>query len=103
MVSDCSHNPVMQISCPFLLDQFYWAERLHWLGVAPEPLGRQHLIPDTDNASSINSAADMLIGAIKSALSPEIKAQATRIANKLSSEDGIGEALRILKESFAPN
>lgn len=86
MVSDCSHNPAMQISCPFLLDQFYWAERLHWLGVAPEPLGRQHLIPDTDNASSINSAADMLIGAIKSALSPEIKAQATRIANKLSSE-----------------
>ncbi|EEE56544.1 hypothetical protein OsJ_05859 [Oryza sativa Japonica Group] len=94
---------IPQISCPFLLDQFYWAERLHWLGVAPEPLGRQHLIPDTDNASSINSAADMLIGAIKSALSPEIKAQATRIANKLSSEDGIGEALRILKESFAPN
>uniref|UniRef100_A0A0E0G2T7 Glycosyltransferase family 28 N-terminal domain-containing protein n=1 Tax=Oryza nivara TaxID=4536 RepID=A0A0E0G2T7_ORYNI len=77
---------IPQISCPFLLDQFYWAERLHWLGVAPEPLGRQHLIPDTDNASSINSAADMLIGAIKSALSPEIKAQATRIANKLSSE-----------------
>ncbi|EEC72727.1 hypothetical protein OsI_06337 [Oryza sativa Indica Group] len=94
---------IPQISCPFLLDQFYWAERLHWLGVAPEPLGRQHLIPDTDNASSINSAADMLIGAIKSALSPEIKAQATRIANKLSSEAGIGEALRILKESFAPN
>uniref|UniRef100_A0A0E0CHJ1 Erythromycin biosynthesis protein CIII-like C-terminal domain-containing protein n=1 Tax=Oryza meridionalis TaxID=40149 RepID=A0A0E0CHJ1_9ORYZ len=93
---------IPQISCPFLLDQFYWAERLHWLGVAPEPLRRQHLILDTDNASSINNAADMLIGAIKSALSPEIKAQATRIANKLSSEDGIGEALRILKERVLP-
>uniref|UniRef100_A0A0D3F2B6 Glycosyltransferase family 28 N-terminal domain-containing protein n=1 Tax=Oryza barthii TaxID=65489 RepID=A0A0D3F2B6_9ORYZ len=84
------------------IPQFYWAERLHWLGVAPEPLRRQHLILDTDNASSINNAADMLIGAIKSALSPEIKAQATRIANKLSSEDGIGEALRILKERVLP-
>uniref|UniRef100_A0A0D9VDM6 Erythromycin biosynthesis protein CIII-like C-terminal domain-containing protein n=1 Tax=Leersia perrieri TaxID=77586 RepID=A0A0D9VDM6_9ORYZ len=89
---------VPQIACPFLLDQFYWAERLHWLGVAPEPLRRQHLIPDTENASSINNAADMLIGAIRSALSPEIKAQATRIAEKLSSEDGIAEALRILRK-----
>uniref|UniRef100_A0A0E0JX81 Glycosyltransferase family 28 N-terminal domain-containing protein n=1 Tax=Oryza punctata TaxID=4537 RepID=A0A0E0JX81_ORYPU len=93
---------VAQIACPFLLDQFYWAERLHWLGVAPEPLRRQHLIPDTDNASSIKNAADMLIGTIKSALSSEIKAQAIRIANKLSSEDGIGEALRILKERVLP-
>uniref|UniRef100_J3LAU7 Erythromycin biosynthesis protein CIII-like C-terminal domain-containing protein n=1 Tax=Oryza brachyantha TaxID=4533 RepID=J3LAU7_ORYBR len=93
---------VPQIACPFLLDQFYWAERLHWLGVAPEPLRRQHLIPDTDNASSIENAADVLIGAIKTALAPEIKAQATRIADKLSSEDGIGEALRILKERVLP-
>ncbi|KAL5212090.1 hypothetical protein ABZP36_022937 [Zizania latifolia] len=89
---------VPQIACPFLLDQFYWAERLHWLGVAPEALQRQYLIPETNNASSINNAADVLSGAIKSALSLEIKAQATRIADKLSSEDGIGEALRILKE-----
>ncbi|KAM0902769.1 hypothetical protein ACQ4PT_019057 [Festuca glaucescens] len=93
---------IPQVPCPFLLDQFYWAERLHWLGVAPEPLKRQHLIPDTDDAASINNAADMLLGAIRSALSPEIKAQATRIANRLASEDGIGEAQRILKEKVLP-
>ncbi|KAL6888884.1 hypothetical protein ACP4OV_009910 [Aristida adscensionis] len=86
------------VVCPFMLDQFYWAERLHWLGVAPEPLPRQHLIPDIDDAAIIQSAADVLVGAIRSALSSEIKAQATRIADRLSSEDGIGEALRILKE-----
>ena len=80
------NNVIMQVPCPFILDQFYWAERLRWLGVAPEPLKRQHLIPDTDDASSINSAADMLLGAIRSATSPEIKAQATRIANRLASE-----------------
>lgn len=79
-------NLVMQVVCPFLLDQFYWAERVHWLGVASEPLQRQHLIPDTDDASSVNNAADVLLGAIKSALSPEIKAQATIIADRLSSE-----------------
>ncbi|XP_025798903.1 sterol 3-beta-glucosyltransferase UGT80B1 isoform X4 [Panicum hallii] len=87
-----------QVVCPSLLDQFYWAERLHWLGVAPEPLQRQHLIPDSDDASSIHNAAEVLHGAIKSALLPEIKAQATRISDRLSFEDGIGEALRILKE-----
>ncbi|KAL6630050.1 hypothetical protein ACP70R_029815 [Stipagrostis hirtigluma subsp. patula] len=89
---------IPQVVCPFLLDQFYWAERLHWLGVAPEPLPRQHLIPDIDDASIIHSAADVLVGAIRSALLPEIKAQATRIADRLASEDGIGEALRMLKE-----
>ncbi|KAM3241189.1 hypothetical protein ACQJBY_054290 [Aegilops geniculata] len=91
-----------QVACPFLLDQFYWAERLHWLGVAPEPLKRQHLIPDIDDAASVNRAADVLLGAIRSALSPEIKAQATVIAQRLASEDGIGEALRILKEKVLP-
>jgi hypothetical protein len=106
--------------------------------VAPEPLQRQNLVPDNDDALSNNNAADVLVGAIKSALSPEIKAQAARIADRLSFEvsclngtlqslyqgyahidqclylkkmlktyyfslcycaqDGIGEALRILKE-----
>ncbi|XP_037454187.1 sterol 3-beta-glucosyltransferase UGT80B1-like isoform X2 [Triticum dicoccoides] len=91
-----------QVACPFLLDQFYWAERLHWLGVAPEPLKRQHLIPDIDDAASVNKAAGVLLGAIRSASSPEIKAQATVIAQRLASEDGIGEALRILKEKVLP-
>ena len=77
---------MVQVVCPFLLDQFYWAERLHWLGVAPEPLQRQHLIPDDDDALSIQNAADVLLGAIRSALSPEIKAWVTRIADRLSYE-----------------
>ncbi|PWZ20310.1 hypothetical protein Zm00014a_031353 [Zea mays] len=88
---------IPQVTCPFLMDQFYWSERLQWLGVAPEPLQRQNLVPDNDDALSIHNAADVLVGAIRSALSPETKAQAARIADRLSSEDGIGEALRILK------
>ncbi|KAK3156339.1 hypothetical protein QOZ80_2AG0105910 [Eleusine coracana subsp. coracana] len=89
---------IPQVVCPFLHDQFYWAERLHLLGVAPEPLQRQHLIPEMDAASSIHNAADVLLGAISSALSSKMKAQATRLADRLSLEDGIGEALRIVKE-----
>ncbi|TVU33008.1 hypothetical protein EJB05_24780 [Eragrostis curvula] len=89
---------IPQVVCPFMHDQFYWAERLHWLGVAPEPLQRQHLIPEMDSSSSIHNAADVLLGAISSALSSEMKAQAARLADRLSLEDGIGEALRVMKE-----
>lgn len=69
-----------------MMDQFYWSERLQWLGVAPEPLQRQNLVPDNDDSLSIHNAADVLVGAIRSALSPETKAQAARIADRLSSE-----------------
>ncbi|XP_072959881.1 sterol 3-beta-glucosyltransferase UGT80B1 isoform X9 [Typha angustifolia] len=96
------HAGIPQVVCPFLLDQFYWAERLCWLGVAPEPLQRQHLIPDDNDISSINQAAGALSRAIKMALSPEVKAQAATIAHRISSEDGIGEALKALKEKVIP-
>jgi len=29
---------IPQIMCPCIFDQFYWAERMSWLGVAPAPL-----------------------------------------------------------------
>ncbi|XP_008782837.1 sterol 3-beta-glucosyltransferase UGT80B1 isoform X2 [Phoenix dactylifera] len=89
---------IPQIVCPFLLDQFYWAERLCWIGVAPEPLRKHHLVPERDAAADIDQAAAALSRAIKLALCPEIKAQASKIAERIASEDGIGEALRLLKE-----
>lgn len=76
----------MQIVCPFLLDQFYWAERLCWIGVAPEPLQKQHLVPERDDAADINQAAAALSRAIKLALCPEIKARASEIAERIASE-----------------
>ncbi|WOL09172.1 hypothetical protein Cni_G17925 [Canna indica] len=93
------HAGIPQIVCPFILDQFYWAERLHWIGVAPEPLQSRHLLPDND-ATSINQAADSLVRTIKVALSPEIKSQALKVANRISSEDGLQEALKVLKEKL---
>lgn len=75
-----------QILCPFLLDQFYWAERLCWLGVAPTPLQKQHLVPDSDDATNIQLAADALSKAVTTALSREIKDQATIIARRISQE-----------------
>ena len=83
-----------QVLCPFMLDQFYWAERMFWLGVAPEPLKRNHLFPDKNDGTSIREAAVVLSRAIDYALSPKVKARASEIAERISLEvlDILGES-----------
>ncbi|GMH24485.1 hypothetical protein Nepgr_026328 [Nepenthes gracilis] len=70
------HAGIPQVLCPFILDQFYWAERMFWLGVAPEPLKRNHLLPE------------------------QIRARAQEISERISLEDGVHEAVRILREEM---
>ncbi|XP_044489741.1 sterol 3-beta-glucosyltransferase UGT80B1 isoform X3 [Mangifera indica] len=91
---------IPQILCPFMLDQFYWAERMSWLGVAPEPLKRHLLVPDSVYDSAIKAAAELLSEAIRYALSPEVKACAKEIAERISVEDGMSEAVKFLKEEM---
>ncbi|KAI3445661.1 hypothetical protein Pfo_002326 [Paulownia fortunei] len=91
---------IPQIICPFILDQFYWAERMFWLGVAPEPLKSTCLLPDKDDDSCILKAASVLVGAINYALSPEVKLRATQIADRICTEDGVSRALQIIKEEI---
>lgn len=79
-------NLGQQVLCPFMHDQFYWAERMYWLGVAPEPLKRNNLFPETSDETSIRAAADVLSRAINDALSPEVKAHAAEISERLSFE-----------------
>ncbi|XP_075476117.1 sterol 3-beta-glucosyltransferase UGT80A2-like isoform X19 [Primulina tabacum] len=94
------HAGIPQVICPFILDQFYWAERMFWLGVAPEPLKGTCLVPDKDDDCSIMEAANMLVGTINRALSPEVKLQASQIANRISAEDGVSEAVRLIREEI---
>ncbi|KAJ3692040.1 hypothetical protein LUZ60_012390 [Juncus effusus] len=89
---------VPQVVCPFLLDQFYWADLVHWTGVAPSPLKKHHLCPDSNDDISITSAARALCDAIKCADSVEMRERAACVAQRISSEDGIGEALKVLRE-----
>ncbi|XP_031124577.1 sterol 3-beta-glucosyltransferase UGT80B1 isoform X2 [Ipomoea triloba] len=92
---------IPQVICPFMLDQFYWAERMFWLGVAAEPLKREHLVPDTDDDFHVTEAAKMLAKAINHALSPQVKARALQVATALSTEDGVSEAVQNLKEELS--
>ncbi|CAH1424284.1 unnamed protein product [Lactuca virosa] len=93
------HAGTPQVVCPFVLDQFYWAERMFWLGVAPEALKRNQLVPHEDDDISIKEAAIALTKAIDFALSSQVKENASKIAQRLSSEDGVLEAVEMLKQS----
>eukprot|EP01018_Ginkgo_biloba_P024284 Gb_26820 [translate_table: standard] len=75
----------IMIICPFMLDQYYWAERMGWIGVSPPPLKRKHLIPDNDT-DSILEAVSALLDAIHVALSGEIIARAADLAERICSE-----------------
>lgn len=75
-----------QVVCPFAMDQFYWAERMHWLGLAPEPLQRGSLVPEDDDAATIERAAHAVMGAIESALSPGVRSRAAEVADRVSME-----------------
>lgn len=59
---------------------------MFWLGVSPEPLKRNHLVPVHDDDSSIREAANILVRAINYALSPEVRACAREVAGRLSLE-----------------
>lgn len=59
---------------------------MYWIGVSPEPLNRSHLIPDKLDDVSIRMAAKVLSRAINDALSPNIKARALEIAERISLE-----------------
>lgn len=95
------HAGIPQVICPFMLDQFYWAERMFWVGVASEPLKRDHLIPDSCSEAGIRDAANALSRALNYALSPQVKARALEIAERISLEDGVLEAVKILKEEMS--
>jgi len=72
--------------CPVLGDQPFWGDRVRDLGAGPRPLRLRRL------------SADALAAALNDLVANEsYKATATRIGDALSSEDGAGEAVRVLE------
>lgn len=59
---------------------------MFWIGVAPEPLKRHQLLPDTNDDVSIKIAANLLAEAINGALSLEVRERALDIAKRISIE-----------------
>ncbi|KAL8099516.1 hypothetical protein AgCh_031958 [Apium graveolens] len=59
---------------------------MFWLGVSPEPLKRCDMVLVDGNYTSIKEAAEKLARSISYALSPEVRACALEVAEKLSLE-----------------
>jgi UDP:flavonoid glycosyltransferase YjiC (YdhE family) len=62
---------------PFAADQFFWADRLHRLGVAPQPLSPRRL--DSRRLSAALAIAEH----------PDVHARATALGRRMATEDGV--------------
>lgn len=76
---------VPAVTVPVMLDQPFWAERLHRLGVAPPPLPQREL------------TADALAHAIRRCLDePSYRARALDLARRVGAEDGPADVLSVI-------
>ena len=74
------------IVCPFLIDQPYWGERVHALGVGSKPIPQKKL------------TAEKLAKAILEVTTNQvIRQNAENLGQKLRQEDGIRNAIAIIK------
>lgn len=74
------------IVVPFIGDQFFWADRLAKLGIAPAPV----------SVSKLN--APVLTKAIEYAEHEEVKARAAELGDAMSKENGLAMAVRIVQD-----
>ncbi|NJC96792.1 MAG: glycosyltransferase family 1 protein [Anaerolineae bacterium] len=74
---------------PFIVDQRFWGERVHALGVGVRPI----------QAKGLTSAR--LVEAIQRSVSdPEMRRRAESIGKMIRSEDGLGSAVKIVQQYF---
>ena len=78
---------VPAVAVPVLLDQPFWADRLHRLGVAPQPLPLHEL------------SADSLTDALRSCLDrPTYRDRATELARRVRADDGAAVVLSLITQ-----
>lgn len=75
---------------PFAADQFFWADRLHRLGVAPAPLSPKRLDAAT------------LAAAITFAETDATRARATALGAAMSHEDGVAHGVAMIERWLRP-
>ncbi|HCR70637.1 MAG TPA: hypothetical protein DIW23_04260 [Anaerolineae bacterium] len=81
------HAGIPTITMPLAIDQFFWGERIHKIGVGPKSIPQRKL------------TAEKLANAIQIALSDEtMKARAKTVSEKLSRENGIQVAVSQMRK-----
>jgi len=61
-VNDALHAAVPQVVCPFIFDQFFWAEKCSQLGVACPPVASTTLSPVVTHVDSMTAGVDSAAG-----------------------------------------
>jgi sterol 3beta-glucosyltransferase len=77
--------------CPFFADQPFWGERVHALGVGPEPLPQKKLTVE-GLAERINTVTT----------DTAMQRRAAKIGARLRAEDGVANGVRIIEEVVHP-
>lgn len=93
----CLRIGIPQIICPFVLDQYYWAERMAWLGVAPQPLKPEDLLLGCQSEDT-SEVVQVVAAAIIRASSVEMQTSASSLREKIQHETGTSTAVQILQE-----
>lgn len=81
---------IPQLVIPHIVDQFYWGQRVHDLGVGLKPIPRTKL--DSDGLAD---ALDKL------AHNDVLRAEASRIGEQIQSENGVKNAVHLIEETFS--
>ena len=79
---------VPSIAVPHVSDQFYWADDLRRLGVAPPPIGRRAL-----TAAKLARQLEQVLAA------PEMRSRAMAIAARMKADDGPATAAVMIEEA----
>ncbi len=79
------------VICPFIADQPFWGKRVEALGVGTAPIPQKQL------------TADKLAAAIRTAANDDgIRQRAAALGQQLQTEDGIGNALKVIEDVVRP-
>jgi sterol 3beta-glucosyltransferase len=77
---------VPSVIVPFLLDQPFWGQRLYELGVGTEPIPRGRLTADKLTAAILEATTNR-----------PMQDKVAELSKKIVAEDGVGEAVRMIK------
>lgn len=83
------HAGIPTVTLPLAIDQFFWGERIHKIGVGPRPIPQRKL-----NSENLTQA-------ITQALTDEsMRARAKTVSAELNQENGIQTAVSVMRSKF---
>lgn len=78
---------VPAVVLPFIMDQYFWGNRVNALGIGPDPIPAQKLTVDKLSAAIHTATTD-----------PKIRARANALGEAIRAEDGVANAVKIIQQ-----